>query len=201
MLKYIEYLKKICYDRGIIVAIYIFGGAKNNRDLQPYISKANGGTKMTSLTNSKALKIAVIFIGMANSGKTEFYNRYFSDIYTHIELSVLRTRLKERSALNECFAHGDSFVINNENPTKADRQRYIPSAKEAGYRIVGYYFDSTAEPPTANTSKAKEKAKYNAYIKFKDKMQTPCYDEGFDELYCVHMSRSGDFHTEKINKE
>ena len=145
---------------------------------------------MTSLTNSKALKIAVIFIGMANSGKTEFYNRYFSDIYTHIELSVLRTRLKERSALNECFAHVDSFVINNENPTK-----------EAGYRIVGYYFDSTAEPPTANTSKAKEKAKYNAYIKFKDKMQTPCYDEGFDELYCVHMSRSGDFHTEKINKE
>ena len=40
---------------------------------------------------------------------------------------------------------GLRFVVDNTNPTRAERQVYIRAAREAGFRVVGYYFRSRVE--------------------------------------------------------
>ncbi len=66
---------------------------------------------------------AVIFTGIQAFGKTSYYHKYFED-YAHISLDVLNTRNREKLMLEECISSGRSFVIDNTDPTRADRERY-----------------------------------------------------------------------------
>lgn len=74
-------------------------------------------------------KTAIIFIGIQASGKSTFYHEQFA-AYTHINLDTLHTRNKENLLLQECVECGRSFVVDNTNPTKEDRQKYIRAAKD-----------------------------------------------------------------------
>ena len=47
--------------------------------------------------------------------------------------------------MQACIETGQPFVVDNTNPTRAERQVYIEAAKEAGFRVVGYYFQSRVE--------------------------------------------------------
>ena len=84
-------------------------------------------------------KTAIIFIGIQACGKSTFYRERFSDI-VHINLDTLRTRKKENKLLEECINNGHCFVVDNTNPKREDRVKYIIAACNAGYKIIGYYF-------------------------------------------------------------
>ena len=103
-------------------------------------------------------KIAVIFIGIQASGKTTFYQNNFQE-YVHINLDEMHTRNKENLLLNECIVNDISFVVDNTNPTKADREKYISVAKEHGYKIKGYYFRSSIRESIDRNSFREGKAK------------------------------------------
>ena len=131
----------------------------------------------------------IIFIGIPASGKTTFYKSTFADEYVHINLDTLHTRNKELILIDACIAEGKSFAIDNTNPTKADRQRYIPKAKAAGYRITGYFFQSKIADCIERNDQREGKTKIpNAAIgAISAKMEMPSLDEGFDELYFVSI--------------
>ena len=135
--------------------------------------------------NSKEM---IIFIGIQASGKTTFYHEQLAQ-YAHISLDVLHTRNKERTALEECFASGKSMVIDNTNPTAADRARYISKAKENGYHITGYFFQSRISECVERNEKREGKAKVprTAIAATSNKLEMPGYAEGFDKLYFIHM--------------
>lgn len=86
--------------------------------------------------------VAIIFIGVLGSGKSTYYAQRFKKDFEHINLDTLKTRACESALLEHCLANGLSFVVDNTNPTQTDRLRYIERARAAGYRIVGYYFQS-----------------------------------------------------------
>ena len=139
-------------------------------------------------------KTAVIFIGIPASGKSSFFAKKFKDKCVHINLDTLNTRKKEADLLNECIRINESFVVDNTNPTKADRQRYIIPAKAAGYRGEGYFFQSIlADCITRNESRT-DKAKIpDIAVASKSKeLELPGRDEGFDALYFVKLDK-GDF--------
>ena len=133
------------------------------------------------------MKTAVIIMGIQGSGKSEFYRRYLSGYYVRINLDTLKTRNKERQLLNDCFDTGKDFAVDNTNPTKADRQRYIVPAKAAGYRIIGYFMESKLQACIArnNLREGKERLPAQAIAATSNKLQMPDYKEGFDELYFV----------------
>lgn len=153
---------------------------------------------MTNARTDAKLKIAVIFIGSHASGKTLFFERYFSDAYTHIELASLRTRQREKSALRQCYKHSDSYVADNPNLTAADRARYVPEAKGKGYRVIGYYFSMEERIAEETESTTPDREMLKVYEKDMSKLQMPSLDEGFDELYKVTLTRGGEFKTEKL---
>ncbi len=132
-------------------------------------------------------KTAVIFIGIQGSGKTYLYRHLFAEDHVHINLDELRTRNREKLLLEECIAAGRSFVVDNTNPTRADRQRYIPLAKSAGYRVVGCFLQSRLQDCIARNEQRTGKAHIppNAIAATSNRLEMPDLEEGFDELYFV----------------
>ena len=133
-------------------------------------------------------KSCIIFIGLQASGKTTFYRERFSDL-PHVNLDTLHTRNKERILIETCLAAGKSFVVDNTNPTRKDRERYIPLAKENGYRIIGYYFQSSISACKERNSRREGKARLPdvALMSVYTALELPDWNEGFDELYYVKI--------------
>ena len=72
-------------------------------------------------------KTAYVMMGIQGSGKTTFCSRFLPEV-ERINLDSLNTRNKEALKIAECQDRGCDYVIDNTNPTREDRARYIPSA-------------------------------------------------------------------------
>ena len=88
---------------------------------------------------------AVIFIGLQGAGKSSFYRERFFDTHLRPSLDMLRTRHRELRLLQASIEARQRFVVDNTNPTRSERQVYIRPAREAGFRVIGYYFQSRVE--------------------------------------------------------
>lgn len=132
-------------------------------------------------------KTLVIIIGIQGSGKSTFYNKFLKDEFVRINLDTLKTRHREKLLIEECIENKKSFAVDNTNPTRLDRERYIPLAKAAGYRIVGYFMQSKIRECIERNNKrqGKERIPEGAIVCTSNKLEMPSYDEGFDELYFV----------------
>ncbi len=137
---------------------------------------------------------AVIFIGIQATGKTSFYLARFFDTHIRISLDMLRTRHREGLLFRACLEMKQPFVVDNTNPTKRERARYLPAAKEAGFKVVGYYFDSRL----GEALKRNEMRPGAKRIPVKGiggtlkRLEPPSLKEGFVVLYRVRIE-DGDF--------
>lgn len=129
----------------------------------------------------------VIMIGIQGSGKSTFYQNYLADNYVRVNLDTLKTRHQEGLLISECIKAGKNFAVDNTNPTREDRQRYIPTARDAGYKIVGYFMESKLKVCIERNQQREGVARIPsmAIAATSNKLQIPTYDEGFDELYFV----------------
>lgn len=132
-------------------------------------------------------KTMVLMIGIQGSGKSTFYHKYLADGYVRVNLDTLKTRNREEQLVSECFREGKSFAVDNTNPTRADRQRYIPLAQYWGYKIVGYFMESKLQTCIERNDQRSGSAKKpaTAIAATSNKLQLPGFEEGFDELYFV----------------
>lgn len=132
---------------------------------------------------------AVIFTGIQASGKSSFYKRYFQEQYVHINLDTLHTRNKERQLLDKCLECRCSFVVDNTNVSAKERARYIRPAKESGFVVEGYFFQSVLadclERNRLRTGKACICERGIAATS--NRLELPAYQEGFDGLYFVRI--------------
>ena len=126
-------------------------------------------------------------MGLQGSGKSTFYTKHLSKDYVRVNLDTLKTRSRERLLMDECMGEGKSFVIDNTNPTRADRARYIALAREQGYHVIGYFMESKIKDCIARNSLREGNARVPniAIAATSNKLEIPSFDEGFDELYFV----------------
>lgn len=139
------------------------------------------------MMTAKKEKIAILFIGIQGCGKSWYYDHFLAQEFEHINLDALHTRNKERIAIEEAIFYGRNIVIDNTNPTKEDRQRYIPTFRAAGYRIEGYFFESRVQDCIRRNAQRTGKARVpNAAIAAtSNKLELPSKEEGFDSLYFI----------------
>ena len=132
-------------------------------------------------------KTMVIMIGIQGSGKSTFYHKYLADSFVRINLDTLKTRHQENLLISECIQSGKSFAVDNTNPTREDRQRYIPLAQYAGYKVIGYFMESKLKTCIERNNQRTGLARIpaTAIAATSNKLQMPSYDEGFDEIYFV----------------
>lgn len=77
---------------------------------------------------------AVVFVGLQASGKSSFYKERFFSTHVRISLDLLRTRNRERRLMTVCLETQQPFVIDNTNPTREERAKYVRLTK-AGFVV------------------------------------------------------------------
>lgn len=132
---------------------------------------------------------AVIFCGIQATGKTSFFKDKFFKTHIRISIDQLHTRNKEDKFLEVCLSTQHPFVVDNTNPTKAERQKYISRAKARKFKIIGYYFQSKLTDALVRNSfrQGKENIPDIGIKGTFNKLELPTFDEGFDELFYVEM--------------
>lgn len=146
---------------------------------------------------------AVIFVGLQASGKSTFYVRRFFSTHVRVSLDLLRTRHRERVWLDACLDTRQPFVVDNTNPTVAERARYLDPARAAGFRVVGYYFvpDVTASIQRNAERAERWRVPRAGIYGTRKRLQPPTYAEGFDKLYKVIIAPDGEFVVEELARE
>lgn len=136
---------------------------------------------------------AVILCGPQAVGKSSFYKERFFATHVRVSLDLLRTRHRERRFLDLCVETQAKFVVDNTNPTRAERSVYIGAVKPAGYAVVGYYFAAAvADCLARNAGRAgRERVPDVAVRATAARLEVPAFNEGFDELYAVRLTGGG----------
>jgi predicted kinase len=136
---------------------------------------------------------AVIFVGIQGTGKSTFYKERYFRTHVRINLDMLRTRHREAVLLHACIEAQQRFVVDNTNPTVEQRARYILPARAAGFRVIGYYFQSAlAAAIQRNESRPlPERIPAKAIAGTYKQLQIPTLTEAFDALHYVRLSEGG----------
>ena len=142
---------------------------------------------------------AVILTGIQGSGKSSFYKARFADTHVRINLDMLNTRHREKLLLDTCIAAKQRFVVDNCNPARDDRHRYIEPARAAGFKVIGYYLQSkVADCKERNEQReGKQAVPEKAIWGTAGRLELPTYEEGFDELHYVKVDGNGGFVVEE----
>ncbi len=138
---------------------------------------------------------AVVFVGIQAAGKTSFYQARFFRTHVRISLDMLRTRHREALLLRACLEAKQPLVVDNTNPTVAERARYLLPAKGAGFRTVGYYFPPDLDASLERNAErpAPERVPPQGVVGTLRRLEPPTLAEGFDGLFAVVPDASGGF--------
>jgi predicted kinase len=141
----------------------------------------------------------ILLAGIQASGKSTFYKKQFVDSHIRINLDMLKTRHREWVLFQACLEAKQPVVVDNTNPTKNDRARYIIPAKAVGFRIIGYHFQSSIDD-ALKRNRGRKPGKIipdQGLQATQAKLEPPSYEEGFDELFTVRIAGRGNFSIER----
>lgn len=145
----------------------------------------------------------ILFTGGQAAGKSTFFDFRFRNTHIRINLDMLRTRHRENGLIDACLAFKQPLVIDNTNPTVADRARYIDKARSAGFSITCFFFDVPIEAMLARNDLREGKARVpDAAIRATcRKLERPGLAEGFRAVYRVVPQGSMEFQIEEMPHE
>ena len=133
----------------------------------------------------------IVFTGIPAAGKSTFFRQRFFDTHVRVNLDMLRTREREDVLLYACFAAKQPVVVDNTNPTAAQRVRYAKLGQSAGFKTALYYFPVTSREAAGrnaarNATRPKNRQVPNvAIFGTLKKFQVPTWEEGFERIYEV----------------
>jgi predicted kinase len=137
----------------------------------------------------------VILIGLQGAGKSTFYKERYFTTHLRVNLDMLKTRHREKRLIQVCVETGQPFVVDNTNPTRAEREIYIRAAKDAGFRVVGYYFQSRLEDCKRRNDERPlaQQVPLRGILGTAGRIKLPSRDEGFDDLFYVRIDETSGF--------
>ena len=120
-------------------------------------------------------------IGVPAAGKSSFFKERLFQSHVRISLDLLKTRHREQRLREACPATEQRLVIDNTNPTRAERSAYIQAAKAKRYRVIAYYFESKIGQCLArNVGRSEaERVPEVAILATAKKLELPSVAEGF----------------------
>jgi predicted kinase len=136
---------------------------------------------------------AIVLCGIQGSGKTTLYRDRFLGTHVHVSLDLLRTRRREAELVRTCLDTRQPFVVDNTNPTPADRRRYVEPAHAAGFRVIGYLVEVDAAQAMARADIPPARVAATARA-----LNPPTPEEGFDELWHATAAPGGGWRIEPL---
>jgi predicted kinase len=136
---------------------------------------------------------AVVLCGVQGSGKTTLYRDRFLATHVRVSLDLLGTRAREAAFVRVCLETRQPFVVDNTNPTRADRRRYVEPAHEAGFKVIGFLVEVDAALAFARAEIPPSRVAATARS-----LQRPVSEEGFDELWHATAAPGGGWRIEPL---
>ena len=148
-----------------------------------------------------------LLIGLQASGKTTFARRHLASTHVVVSKDLMgrSARHKEARLLRELAAHlaaGRSVVVDNTQPSVAERAGVLRVAREHGAEVVGYWF-----PPDLELSRRRNAARADPVPLIGlhaalARWETPTSAEGFDRLtpVCPDMPTPGGSAGEPVHR-
>src|SRR5205085_5502154 len=109
---------------------------------------------------------------------------------------------RQQKAVEEMFSSGKSIVVDNTNPTVAERSRIITLAHKHKVRVIGYFFDITTRAAVARNANrtGRDKVPNVAIFTTAKRLQPPTLSEGFDALFRVEIASDRSLRVTKMLK-
>ena len=173
-------------------------GSDKSQNAHPFRDQKGGTLK--SRRDTEAVPEAVILVGIQGAGKSTFYTERFSATHARINLDELKTREREQEFFAECLRMKRSFVVDNTNMKATDRARYIVPAQAAGYRVVGYFLESSLKDAIRRNAQRTGKARVPvpAIAGALKRLESMRKEEGFDQIFVVKNMDGGKFGVEEM---
>ncbi|ESO89756.1 hypothetical protein LOTGIDRAFT_192663 [Lottia gigantea] len=147
------------------------------------------GGKITSKSQE-----VIVLTGFPASGKTFFAKKYLVPKgYVHVNRDTLGTWQKCVSLCKKSLQGGKSVVVDNTNPNKESRERYVSCARDADVPVRCFVLSTTIDQAKHNerfreaTDKSHKAINDLIMNSFKSKLVFPDKDEGFSEILKVNF--------------
>ena len=135
-----------------------------------------------------------LFIGIQASGKSSFYERMLSPLdYIHVSMDILHNRNKEEALIRQCVTEGRNVAIDNTNPTRQERKRYLDIFRAAGCPVDSYFFKSVVRDCVERNRLRGETVPSKAIAATSNRLELPSKEEGYDRMYFVQMDGDGGY--------
>jgi predicted kinase len=132
----------------------------------------------------------VVLIGLQGAGKSTFRAQRFES--SHVLVSKDRFRnnrrpeRRQQQLIREALATARSVVVDNTNPSRAERATIIALARSFNARVVGYFFASPMVECLARNAARADPVPEVGLLATAKKLERPALVEGFDALWTVH---------------
>jgi predicted kinase len=134
-------------------------------------------------------------VGLPGAGKSSLYREKFAG--THVPVSkdqwpnATKREDRQRKLVDEALASGQSVVVDNTNPTIAERAALIRIARAHGARVIGYFFDVNTRTAVARNAERTGRGKVPnvAIFTAAKRLQRPSLAEDFDQLFGVTINK------------
>lgn len=148
--------------------------------------------EILSMAKSEGFRgAAVIFVGIQASGKSTFYHERFEPLgFRGVSMDCLHNRNREEAMIRECVDSGESFVIDNTNPTIMERRRYLDMLEGSGYMVCCCFFQSRVHDCIRRNQLRGETVPDNAVAATSNRLELPSSAEGYDRMYYVRIASS-----------
>jgi predicted kinase len=136
----------------------------------------------------------VILVGLPGSGKTTFYTETFTGTHEHVSKDAMRNhrqpRQRQEQLIDAALAAGRSVVVDNTNPSAADRAAIIAISRRHGAQVAGYFFQTeVADALRRNRARqGRDRVPDVAIFATRKRLERPTYEEGFERLYTVGVN-------------
>lgn len=139
----------------------------------------------------------IVFTGLQASGKSTFFRERLAS--THVQVSkdawpnALNREARQRRAIEAALGGGRSVVVDNTNPSPAERAPLVALARTLGARAISYWFVTTMADAKARNALRSGRARVPdvGLYSVAKRLVPPGPEEGFDELFEVRLVEGG----------
>jgi len=146
----------------------------------------------------------IILIGLPGAGKSSLYREKFASTHVHVSKDLWPNAAKRENRqvklIEEALASGKSVVIDNTNPTIAERAALITIARAHGAHVIGYFFDVNTRTAIARNAERTSRCKVpnDASFTAAKRLQRPSLAAGFYQLFRVTIAKDRSYHIAEI---
>jgi predicted kinase len=149
----------------------------------------------------------IVLVGLPASGKSTFCRTVLGPALQYVSKdampNVRRRQARQEQLVAAALAAGRSVVIDNTNPTVADRAPLVAAARQHGARAIAYFFEASTREAVARNRNREGRARVPNVAIFATarRLAAPSYAEGFDEIFFVKALDEGRFDVRPVPQD